>query len=131
MNESLRVSPETAADTIGGVELGAGWGSGHDSEATPPSMQSPGDGCEATGAGPPQAERSAAARTRVSRCNSSCTTVVTQIIADFVWAKSRAARGCLNRARKVVRRDPHALAEVEAVGVLPVFSRPRVQVELA
>ena len=44
VNASVRVSPETVAETIGGLSLLAGSGSGHDSEAVPVSVQVAGEG---------------------------------------------------------------------------------------
>jgi hypothetical protein len=63
------VSPETVAETIGGVELGGGCGRGHDSDAVPESVQVAGEGCEAVGVVPPQAQRTIRDKSRVSRCN--------------------------------------------------------------
>jgi hypothetical protein len=57
-------------DTIGGVELGGGWGSGHSDDAVPVSEQSgTGDGV-AVGTCAPQAQSSVMATTKARRCNS-------------------------------------------------------------
>lgn len=62
MKVNVSVSPETVAETIGGVELGGGCGSGHDTEAVPVASQVAGEGCVAVGVVLPQAQRRARAR---------------------------------------------------------------------
>jgi hypothetical protein len=65
----VNVSPDAVADAIGGVELAGGCGKGQSCEAVPVSLQPTGDGGEALGVVPPQADRSARARTGARRFN--------------------------------------------------------------
>ena len=66
---NVSVSPETVAETIGGIVLGGGCGSGHDTEAVPVASQVAGEGCVAVGVVPPQAPRIARVRIGASSRN--------------------------------------------------------------
>src|SRR5487761_949119 len=62
VNVSVRVSPETVAETIGVLSLLGGSGSGQDSVALPVSVHVPGGVCLAVAPAPPHAERNSSAR---------------------------------------------------------------------
>jgi hypothetical protein len=66
---NVSVSPEAVAETMGGVVLGGGCGSGQDTEAVPVATHVAGEGCEADGVVPPQAHMIARARIGASGRN--------------------------------------------------------------
>lgn len=68
-NVMVRVSPEAVTETIGGLSLLGGSGSGQDSEAVPVSVQAPGEGWFAVEPALPHAERSSKARSGTVRSN--------------------------------------------------------------
>jgi len=63
------VSPDTVAETIGGVELGGGCGSGQSAEAVPMDVQAGDADCVAVGTCAPHAQSSVKARTGAMRYN--------------------------------------------------------------
>lgn len=68
-NVRVRLSPEAVAETIGGLSLFGGSGSGQDSEAVPVSVQAPGEGWLAVDPALPHAERNSRASSGKIRNN--------------------------------------------------------------